>query len=168
MKRDFSIYLDLIIMLKTIKDVTEFTSEIETFLSSFFKSKNISSKEALGSISAESAQRIMQTFSNNKLDINNKDVVFTFFKTLKELIQKLKIIKLVLAFKPTQKTIENIHNFIKESIGIGFILDIEVTEDILGGAVIMFNGKYSDFSLRKSLEDAFEAKREEAPTARTE
>jgi F0F1-type ATP synthase delta subunit len=158
MKSDFSMYLDLIIMLRTTKDVIEFTSEIEAFLSSFFKSKNISSKEALDSISTGSAQRIAETFSNNKLDINDKDTVFAFFKTLKELIQKLKVIKLTLAFKPGQKTIENIHNYVKENMGIGYILDIEVSEDILGGAVIMFNGKYSDFSLKKSIEDAFDVK----------
>ena len=88
-------------------------------------------------------------------------MVVSFFKTLKELLKKLKVIKLVLAFDPTRKTIENIHNFVKNIAGIGYILDIEISEDVLGGAVIIFNGKYYDFTLKKSIEDTFGTKNKE-------
>ena len=77
------------------------------------------------------------------------------------MLKKLKVIKLVLAFDPTRKTIENIHNFVKNIAGIGYILDIEISEDVLGGAVIIFNGKYYDFTLKKSIEDTFEVKNKE-------
>jgi F0F1-type ATP synthase delta subunit len=158
MQKDFSTYLDIITMLKTTQEVTNFTSEIDTLMLSFFKAENTSIKEPLNSISSESAQKIIQTFSKNNLDINNKDTINIFLKTLKGLLKKLKVIKLILAFSPNHKTIENIHNFVKETIGIGFILDIEVSEDVLGGSIVMFNGKYSDFSLKKSIEDAFDTK----------
>ena len=74
---------------------------------------------------------------------------------MKDLIKKFKVIKLTLAFDPTGKTIENIHEFVSENLGIGYILDIEVDENVLAGAAIMFNGKYKDFTLRKTLEEAF-------------
>lgn len=151
-------YLDLLTMLKTTREAACFVSEIDTLLIAFFKSEKVSTKEALSSISLESAQKIEQAFSKNNLDINDRNTVYNFFNTLKELISKLKVIKLVLAFSPTLKTIENIHNFVKENIGIGYILDIETSEDLLGGSVVIFNGKYNDFSLKKSIEDAFETK----------
>jgi len=40
-------------------------------------------------------------------------------------------------------------------LGIGYILDIEISQDLLGGAVVIFNGKYSDFTLKKGIEDTF-------------
>jgi len=150
-KKDVLIYFDLITSLRTTQEVAGFASEIDTFML----------ENTLDSISEDSAKKIMRTFSKNNLDINNKNIVVSFFKTLKELLKKLKVIKLVLAFDPTRKTIENIHNFVKNIVGIGYILDIEISEDVLGGAVIIFNGKYYDFTLKKSIEDTFEVKNKE-------
>lgn len=103
----------------------------------------------------------MQVFAKNNLDINDKDTVAGFFGTLKGLLKKFKVIKLVLAFCPSNKMLENIHNFIKETLGIGYILDIEILEEVLGGAIVIFNGKYYDFTLKKRIEDAFTLKNRE-------
>lgn len=145
MKEDNLIYFDLLTSLKTTQEVANFVSEIETFMS----------KKNLDLISIDSAERIRETFLKNNLDINNGNMVDSFFGTLKSLLKKLKVIKLVLAFAPTRKTIANIHNFVKDAIGVGYILDIEAQEDVLGGAIIMFNGRYSDFTLKKTIEDTF-------------
>jgi F0F1-type ATP synthase delta subunit len=160
MKKDISIYFDLITSLKTTQEVDSLVCEIDSLLLSFFKSKKISIKKVLDSISTELASKIMEVFAKNNLNINSRDTVTGFFKTLKELTKKLKIIKLVLAFDPTNETIENIHNFVKETVGIGYVLDIEISQDVLAGAIVMFNGKYSDFTLKKSIEDAFKTKNE--------
>jgi F0F1-type ATP synthase delta subunit len=161
MKQDMSIYFDLVTAIKTAQEVTDFTSEIDTLMLTFFKPENASIEKALDSISAEFAQKIIQTFKKNNLDLNNRDTFANFFKNLKEIIGKLEVIKLVLAFDPNSKTVEKIHNFVKENIGTGYILDIEVSQDLLGGSIVMFNGKYHDFSLKKTIEDTFETKKEE-------
>lgn len=160
MKKDISIYFDLITSLKTTQEVDALVCEIDALTLSFFESKKISMEKALSSISTDLASKIMDVFTKNNLNTDNRDTVASFFKALKELIKKFKVIKLVLAFDPTNKTIENIHNFVKETVGIGYILDIEVSQDVLAGAIIMFDGKYSDFTLKKSIEDAFKTKRE--------
>lgn len=161
MKKDILIYFDLITSLRTTQEVADFITEIDTLMLAFYKSAKPSFKKALDSISTDSARKIMQVFDKNKLDINDKDVVVDFFETLKKLMKKFKVIKLVLAFDPTLKTIANIHNIIKDIIGIGYVLDIEVSAEILGGAIVIFNGKYNDFSLKKKIEDAFALKSKE-------
>src|SRR3972149_7551639 len=145
MRKDVLIYFDLITSLKTVQEVASFASEIDTLMLG----------KTLDSISSNSAQKIKEVFSKNNLDINDRDTVAGFLETLKGLLKKFKVIKLVLAFDPTRKTIENIHNFVKETLGIGYILDIEISQDLLGGAVVIFNGKYSDFTLKKGIEDTF-------------
>ncbi len=161
MKKNILIYFDLITSLKTTQEVADFVSEINTLLLTSFKSETTSIEKTLTSISTNSAKKIMQTFSENNLDINNKDVVSDFFDTLKKLLKKFKIIKLILAFDPTLKTIENIHNFVKDTLGIGYLLDIEVSREILGGAIVVFNGKYSDFTLKKTIKETFATKKQE-------
>jgi F0F1-type ATP synthase delta subunit len=161
MKRDILIYFDIITSLKTTQEAEFLVSEIDALMSNFFESEEVSMRKALDSISEESKFKIMQIFTKNNLNPNDRDIVVKFFKTLKELIKRLKVVKLILAFEPTGKTIANIHNFVKETLGIGYILEIEVSKEVLAGAVVIFNGKYVDFSLKKRIEDTFGTKREE-------
>ena len=161
MKREVLIYFDLITSLKTTREADDLSSEIDMLMETLFKSEKVSLEKALTSISLNSAKKITEIFEKFNLDMTDKDNVRDFLDTLKDLIKKFKVIKLTLAFDPTSKTIDNIHEFVSENIGIGYILDIEVLESVLGGAAIMFNGRYSDFTLRKSLEDVFANKNEE-------
>jgi len=148
------IYFDLITSLKTVDEVNDLSSELDSLASILFKSEKMTFEKALLSIREATAKKIMEIFSKNKID-SNKEAVRDFLETLKNLIQKFKIIKLILAFDPTYQTIEKIHEFVSENIGIGYILDIEIDETVLGGSVVIFNGIYKDFTLRKSLEEAF-------------
>ena len=167
MKKDVLIYYDLITSLKTTQEVESFVSEIDTLMFEFYNTKGLLIHKALDSISFGTVGKIMQAFLKNNLDINNKDTFVSFFQTLKILIKKLKVIKLVLAFDPTRITIEKIHNFVKENIGMGYILDIEVYHDVLGGAIVIFNGKYKDFTLKKNLEEVYRLRRSEILPNRT-
>ena len=161
MKKDVLIYFDLITSLKTTREVDDLSSEIDTIVSALFQSEKILLEKALTSVSVDSAKKITEIFEKFNLDMTDKAIVRDFLDTLADLIKKFKVIKLILAFDPTRATIEKIHSFISNEIGIGYILDIEVSEGVCGGAVVMFNGKYKDFTLRKSLEDSFRDKREE-------
>ena len=161
MKKDVLIYFDLITSLKTTREVDDLSLEIDNLMFALFKSEKMSLEKALSSISSNSANRITEIFEKNNLDMIDKEQVSDFLDTLKDLIKKFKVIKLILAFDPTRETIENIAEYVSENIGIGYILDIEVLESVLAGAVVMFNGKYKDFTLRKSLEETFRDKREE-------
>lgn len=161
MKKDVLIYFDLITSLKTTQEVANFISEIDALKLMFFKSEAMSMEKALASISRNYAQKISQVFSKCSLDANDRNNISVFLDTLKELVKKLKTIKLVLAFDPSNKTLEKIHNFVKETIGIGYVLDIETSEEILGGAIVIFDGKYNDFTLKKDLGDTFIAKKDQ-------
>ena len=161
MKQDVLIYFDLITSLKTTREADDLSSEIDMLMETLFKSEKVSLEKALTSISLNSAKKITEIFEKFNLDMTDKTLIRDFLDTLRGLIKKIKIIKLILSFDPTRKTIENIHEFVSETIGIGYVLDIEVLENVLGGAVVMFNGKYKDFTLKKTLEEVFESKNEE-------
>ena len=164
MKKDVLIYFDLITSLKTTREVDDLSSEIDTIASAFFRSEEVSLEKALISISEDLAKKITEIFEKFNLDMTDKELVRDFLDTLKNLIKKFKVIKLTLAFDPTRKTIENIHESVSENIGIGYILDVEIDESVLAGAVVMFNGKYKDFTLRKNLEETFLTRRQEILT----
>ncbi len=159
MKKNVLMYFDLITAIQTVQEVDELSLELDTLTSTLFKSEKMTLEKALSSVRTTSKDMIMEIFSKNNLDLTNKETVRDFLDTLKDLIKKFKVIKLILAFEPSQKTIENIHEFVSENIGVGYVLDIEKDERALAGSVVIFNGKYNDFTLRKSLEETFKEKR---------
>jgi F0F1-type ATP synthase delta subunit len=71
---------------------------------------------------------------------------------------KLKKLELVLAFEPDGKLVEKISRKVEEALGRGITMNIKVDKSILGGAVIFFDGRYYNGSLRKKLEEFFEEK----------
>src|SRR3989338_4742915 len=115
MKKDVLIYFDLITSLKTTQEADNLSLEIDTIASKLFQSEKVSLEKALTSISSNSAERITEIFQKNNLDMTDKEEVRDFLDTLADLIKKFKVIKLILAFDPTRKTIENIHEAVSEN-----------------------------------------------------
>ena len=161
MKKDVLIYFDLITSLKTTQEVDNLSSEIDMLMSKLFQSEKILLEKALTSVSVDSAKKITEIFEKFNLDMTDKAIVRDFLDTLADLIKKFKVIKLILAFDPTRATIENIHEAVSENIGIGYILDIEVDESVLAGAIVIFNGKYKDYTIKKAIEETFQNKKQD-------
>lgn len=102
-----------------------------------------------------------QVLKNALDEIPDASKINEFLISLKNEVQKLKVIKLTIAFSPTIDSIKTISAFIKEKFGEGFIMEIEQDPEILGGAIIVLDGKYQDFSLKKQLNEVFEKKKAE-------
>ena len=78
-----------------------------------------------------------------------------FLTGLKQLLQTTAVLTLTISFPPSDETISVIAAKAKELYGIQTILEINVQESILGGAMIIINGKYLDYSLQTRLSNVF-------------
>ena len=57
--------------------------------------------------------------------------------------------------------IEKLSGWVKTNVTDETLLDFEINPEILGGALISFNGKYLDESLSKKMEEIFSNQKEE-------
>ncbi len=89
---------------------------------------------------------------SQKLAANSPD---KYIEGLEMELKNMKLIKLGLAFMPTQKTVDSLFEWINTNLGEGFIVDIMVKPEILGGALIDCEGKYFDASLVKLVDEFF-------------
>jgi hypothetical protein len=85
-------------------------------------------------------------YKNNKTE---KD----FFENLKNSLKKIKIIKIKIAFKPSEFFLTRLSNWIKKNIDEKAVLDIEYDDKIIGGAIIEYQGKRVDFSLASKINE---------------
>ena len=153
------IYFDILTSLRTTEDLNELSFEIDNLLSSIFETNNQSFDKALKSISIDTAKKINDAISKNGINTANKELIRNFLDGLKKLLGKFKTIRLIISIDPSHNVIENIHNWVVSNLGEGYLLDIETNQNLLGGAIIEFDGKYKDFTVKKDLENVFLSKK---------
>ncbi|KKU51054.1 MAG: hypothetical protein A3H69_04820 [Candidatus Sungbacteria bacterium RIFCSPLOWO2_02_FULL_47_9] len=84
-----------------------------------------------------------------------------FLKTLKDALAALRVVRLELAIEPTEELIEHIADWILRDLGEGFILDIGFDPSVLGGAKIIFDGRYVEKTFDAELRSLFVSQRED-------
>ncbi len=84
-----------------------------------------------------------------------------FLKTLKESFNDLRVLRLEFAIEPTEELIENVSDWVLHELGKGIVLEVEHNPSVLGGATIVFGGRYTEKTLNASLQNLFESEKEE-------
>lgn len=155
------IYSDILRQIKTIDQARSLNIEIDILIQDLFKIEDNFFEKALNSISAITSQMLRDAFLKENISFENKTMIKEYLIGLKEQLQNLKTIKLSVSFEPSLNSIDNIFSWVLKNQGTGIVLDIKTDKTILGGTTIEFEGRYKDFSLKKTLEEAFANKREE-------
>lgn len=85
-------------------------------------------------------------------------------REINELLDKLrsyKSVKLTIAFQPDEDTITLFSDWFKKNIGKEALIDLQFDKSIVGGAQLIVNGIYKDYSVRKNLNNRFQIQRDE-------
>jgi hypothetical protein len=144
-------YSEILDRIRTKTEADLLIQEVDLLLSSLYGAEEGSFEETLkNSVRLGVASVIRKEISRS--DIGKEE----FLEGLKKQIGKLNVLRLVIAFEPTESNVNRIHEWVKENIGNSVIPDIVCDQSVLAGAVIIYKGKYKDFSLRRVLEKKFE------------
>jgi len=80
-----------------------------------------------------------------------------FFENAAKALESLKILELTVAFDPKGQSIERIWQWTRRNVGEGIILKFTVDRSLGAGAIVVYQGKFRNYSLSRLLEDYFEA-----------
>ena len=161
MKNDILIYFDIITSVKTVAQMNSLSSEIDHLLESLFTTAPKSLENTFKEISIDTGGKIKEMLKKKCIKEEDKENIKDVLIDIKELLKKFKVIKLTLAIDPSYKTIENISKWVSLNLGEGYLLQTETDETLIGGTILIFNGRYNDLTLKKNLQTAFETKRKE-------
>jgi len=78
------------------------------------------------------------------------------WEKLKEKLKSLPIFSLTIGFEPTEEFKEKLVHWIKENVEKKAVLDLKIDKEILGGAIISWQGKYKNYSLSEKLKNTNE------------
>ena len=89
----------------------------------------------------------------SKINVSKNDRRFhKIMEKLKQDLEGMSVLELTLAFEPDEETISMIYSWGKDNLGKNILLSLKTDPEIVGGAIISFEGKYNDVSAAKKLE----------------
>lgn len=148
-------YQGLIELTQTTDDVVKLDEEIDLLLQSIYHVDKDMIEDTLERmvrirVAMEIRKIIKQTASSRKEDI--KILLSNAYRT----ICALPILKLTLAFEPSEAVIGNLSRWARQNLAAGILLDLSLDRSVLGGSVISYNGKFYDLTLKKKLQAVFD------------
>ncbi len=155
MDRKLDTYKSLIDLTKTTEDLAGLGDEIDVITQSLYHVELYKLEDALSQfVRIRVAKEIRKLIQANSL--SGKDEIKQFFADAYRTISGLPILRLTLAFEPSESVINTLSYWVRTNLDSGILLDLSMDRSILGGAIIVYSGKFYDFSLRKNLNEIFE------------
>lgn len=148
-------YKALVDLIKTTDDLVVLDEEIDMVLQSIYHTEIYDLEEILAKfVRVRIAVEIKKLISQDS--ISGKEQTRTLLSDAYRTICALPILKLTMAFEPSESIIDNISNWARSNLQSGILLDLSLDRSLLGGAQIVYEGKYYDYSLKKKIKEVFE------------
>lgn len=148
---------NLISRLKTTEDRDLLLSELDLLLKSIYEGSGGSFDITLKNKVRSWVAAIILSEIESVENLDKK----SYLENLKNEVQKIEDMKLGLAYEPSESALERIHDRIVKYSRKQILIDLTTNKNIVGGAVIVYKGKYRDFSMKKVFETEMQNAREE-------
>lgn len=152
----------IIAKLRLTSDVKQAHVCLDEFAANFFSPNAAATLETFfNRLPGDLPQIFRELFLTTPVTIENQ---LEYKKQIDQLAEKLgtvKTIQLTLAFKPDTNAIVTFSDWVKKNISIDTVIDIQYDQSIVGGAQMIYNGMYKDYSVRKNIASTFQIQKEE-------
>jgi uncharacterized protein YuzE len=76
---------------------------------------------------------------------------------LKDSFSKFKFVSITLAFEPSNKFLQNIKVWLEKNMEEKVLVDLTINRKIIGGAVVIANNRYKDYSISSKIKHTAES-----------
>jgi F0F1-type ATP synthase delta subunit len=135
--------------LQTKYNITEVISSLDKILSELFKKQRTTSDILDKSAPFPLSDDLRKLAKEHDANIEDQIQADKFFGDVREAIMNLPILTITTGISPTLEFIREINGWVIANIN-GFIaIDFVVDRSLIAGAIINFNGKSRDYSVKK-------------------
>lgn len=137
--------------LVTKRDVAQFIAQLGRLEQCLFNIHESIEKKAEEIFSHDEFEAIKVLMKSQSVSFDNREQVRQFIQDLVTDLNTVLSISLIVAVEPTEKTLREISAWISRNNSVKVFLDLKIDPNIIGGAVIEYNGSYRDYSLKKRM-----------------
>lgn len=143
--------LDLSNFFKTKSQASDFSARLGLILQSIYQPSFNFEKALSSQFNLNTKDKFISLLRDCSVNTNSVADLKSFIEKLQEKISTMSIVSLTLAFEPTEQTMQVLSDWFllnKKQI----LLEVKVDPSIIGGAIIAFQGKYKDFSIKPKFD----------------
>jgi len=147
-------YSELTKLARTEEERETLREELKTLSASLYERQGAFEEALARRVRPATAETIQAILTETEVSDRAK-----FFEEAHKALEFLKVLELSVAFDPKGGSIERIWQWVRKNVGERIILKFTVERSIGAGAIVVYRGKFRNYSLKKLLEDYFEASR---------
>lgn len=102
----------------------------------------------------------LRDFFSKQSYLRNPDLIKADLETVLGAIDAMRILRLEVAIEPSDAFVDRIAGWVLTNLGSDIVLDIARDRTVVGGARIVFLGKYRENTLIDMVKNVFETKRD--------
>jgi F0F1-type ATP synthase delta subunit len=142
-------YEKVLSSLKTRDDVEAVEEEIKKISKSLYEGDVNSIQNVL----KKDIRNFFSEIVRQETNINDIKSVENYLRILEEKLKAIFDVTIIVAFEPSGYAISKFYDLVQQNIKEKIVLDIEFDPHIIGGAIIIYKGKYKDYSLKTVFND---------------
>ena len=159
---DSALFDQLVTKLRTKTDVLAVLSCLEEFVASFFSAKSLEDQqEIFKRLPKDTAEILVQSLVREAITPENQITIKRHIDELRTELSACKTVQITLAFEPNDETLTLFSDWIKKNVNPELLIDLQFDKTIVGGILLIADGVYKDYSIRKRLANRFQIQREE-------
>ena len=139
--------------IKTVTQKYEFQNYLDLLKDSLYMQKNNFEQTLKNKIPLPYSDFIKREMEKNRIEATQTEKIKIMLTQMEDNLKQLSEINLTLSFEPDELLINDIYLWIKENIGGGIILNLNINPEIIAGAIISYQGLYTDNSAGKRLKN---------------
>lgn len=141
-------YSEILTTIITKQDLELMLTEIDKLESSLYGSGKKSFDEVMKSSVRYSTYLAFSEYISKNPSVDKKNMLIEIKKELSELTE----VELTLAFEPSQEILSEVISWLRQNVSKSY-LNLKINPDIVAGAVVVYKGKYKDYSLAKPVSE---------------
>lgn len=152
--------LDLTPFFKTKAQATDFMTSMAAVASVIYETNFNLEQALLNEFGLAKKDKLIALLHANKINIENTQALKAFFTKIQDTTSKLPVLSLTIAFEPKEKDLQAMSEWFIMNIKKQMLFEVTVNQNLIGGAVINYKGKFMDASIKphfdKILKDILE------------
>lgn len=140
---------------KTVSDQIMMREVTEVLEASVYRKDGGKTEKILSEILSENLYQAAKKIMSDPALGGDQDFD-EYLSGLKERLQNMKVLHFEVVFEPDEGQIVEITDWILRELGENIVIDFYLNPSIVGGAVVIYEGEYFDFTMSAILERNFE------------
>jgi len=159
---DSALFDQILVYIRTKADLSELLTCIEEFTDTFFAPKKLEEQQQIfRKLPMGLSKILVNAFASKPTTPENQIEIKRSIDSLVDKLHACKSLQLTIAFQPNDETIGYFSDWVKRNVKKDVLIDLRFDKAIVGGALIIADGVYKDYSVRKKLSNRFQIQKED-------